>query len=156
LEVKTGLFLEKIKSLEKICIDTSILIYHLEDIKPYNELTKIIIKEIANNQVACIISTLTITELLTKPYSLKDTEKIRLFDEFIRSLPNTTIQAIDYNIAKNAALLRADHNLRTPDSLILSTAKQTSCQIFVTNDYALKKIRTDSLKVIILDDYLQS
>jgi predicted nucleic acid-binding protein len=156
LEIKTGEFLKKITGSDIICIDSSILIYHLEDIGPYNKLTKILIREAANYRAACIISALTITELLTKPYSLKDGEKIRLFKEFIRSLPNTTIKAIDYEIALKAAYVRAEYNLRTPDSMILATAFHTGCQLFITNDIALKKIKSDMLQIIILDDYLET
>lgn len=156
MEIKEEAFLRKIDSAGNICIDTAVLIYHLEEIEPYNNLTKILIAEAANNRAACIISALTITELLTKPYSLKDGEKIRLFEGFIRSLPNTTVKAIDYGIARMAASIRADNSLRTPDSLILSTAVHTGCELFITNDIALKKIRTDLLQIIILDDYLET
>ena len=156
MEIKADDFLKKITGSYNICIDSSILIYHLEDIEPYNNLTKILIREAANNKAACIISALTITELLTKPYSLKEIGKIRLFEEFIRSLPNTTVKAIDYDIARMAASIRADNNLRTPDSLMLSTAIKAGSQLFITNDTALKKIKTDLLQIIILDDYLET
>jgi len=156
LEIREESFLKKINSANNICIDSSVLIYHLEDIKPYNKLTKILISEIAKGQANCIISALTITELLIKPYKLKDDEKIRLFEEFTKSLPNTIIQAIDYGIAKTAASIRAEYDLRTPDSLILATALQSGSQLFITNDIALKKIRSDTLKIIIFDYYLGS
>ena len=156
MEIKKEAFLHKITGSGKICIDSSILIYHLEDIGPYNQLTQILLREAAKGCASCIISALTITELLTKPYSLKDDEKIGLFKEFIESLPNTSIQAIDCGIAKMAASLRANHNLGTPDSLILTTALQTECRLFVTNDIALKKIESDNLEIVILDDYLGS
>jgi predicted nucleic acid-binding protein len=156
LEIKAESFLEEINNSEKICVDSSILIYHLEDIKPYNKLTKILIREIAKSWILCNISALTITELLTKPYILQDAEKIRLFEDFIKSLPNTSIQAIDYGIAKMAASIRADYNLKTPDSLILATALQTGSQLLFTNDIALKKVKSEKLRVIIFDEYLES
>jgi predicted nucleic acid-binding protein len=98
---------------------------------------------------------LTITELLKKPYVLKNKEKIRLFEDFIKSLPNTSIQAIDYDIARMAASIRADYNLRTPDCFILATAFQAGSQLFITNDIALKKIKSDKLRIIIFNEYLE-
>jgi predicted nucleic acid-binding protein len=154
LEVRSKKFLEAIESADNICIDTPVLIYHLEDIDPYNKLTKIFIKEVASNRITCTISALTITELLTKPFSRNNIEKVKLFDEFIKSLPNTIIREIDYEVARKAASIRAIYKLRIPDSLILSTAFQTGSQLFITNDIALKKIRTDFLKITVLDDYL--
>lgn len=156
MEIKSEQFLKKIAGSDILCIDSPVLIYHLEKVKPYDELTRILIKKIADNQTSCIISAMTITELLTKPFRLKDDKKIALFEEFIGSLPNTTVKSIDYEISKKAASLRADHNLRTPDSLILSTAVKTRSKLFITNDIALKKIKTDNLKILILDDYLGS
>ena len=156
MEIKSEQFLKEIAGSDILCIDSPVLIYHLEKVKPYDELTRILIKKIADNQTSCIISALTITELLTKPFRLKDDKKIALFEEFIGSLPNTTVKSIDYEISKKAASLRADYNLRTPDSLILSTAVKTGSKLFITNYIALKKIKTDNLKILILDDYLAS
>lgn len=154
MEIKINAFLREINSSDILCIDSSILIYHLEEIKPYDELTKLLIGKIAGGHLLCNISTLTITELFTKPYKLKDYDKIALFEEFISSMPNTRIQPIDYKISKFAASLRADYNLKTPDSIILSTAFITKSSHFITNDTAFKKIQLEGLKVLILDEYL--
>jgi predicted nucleic acid-binding protein len=152
LEVNS--FLKKLRDLKSVCIDSSVLIYHLEIIKPYDILTKALIEKIARGEILCNISALTITELLAKPYKLKDHNQILVFEEFISSLPNTKIQPVDYNIAKFAASLRGDYNLRTPDSIILSTASITYSETLVTNDISLKKLNIKDIKILILDDYL--
>ena len=154
MEIKVKEFLEDLKRSGNICIDTPVLIYHLELIKPYDELTRILIKKISGNQTICFISTLTITELLTKPYRLKDLQKIRLFEGFIRTMPNTKIKSIDYDISKKAASLRAEYKLRTPDALILATAIMTGSDLFITNDIALNRFKIEGLKTITLDDYI--
>jgi predicted nucleic acid-binding protein len=147
-------FYEKLKNLKSVCIDSSVLIYHLETIKPYNILTKALIEKIAGGGIFCNISALTITELLAKPYRLKDYGQVSVFEGFISSLPNTKIQPVDYIIAKFAASLRGDHNLRTPDSIILSTALITCSDAFITNDISLKKLNIKDIKILILDEYL--
>lgn len=147
-------FYKKLNDLKRLCIDSSILIYHLEIIKPYDILTKALIEKIAKGEIFCNISALTITELLAKPYRLKDNNQISVFEEFINSLPNTKIQPVDYDIAKFAASLRGDYNLRTPDSIMLSTALITCSNAFISNDISLKKINIKDIKIIILDDYL--
>lgn len=154
MEIKTGNFVEKLNELSILCIDSSILIYHLEKIKPYDELTRLLIEEIASGNIFCNISSLTITELFTKPYKLKDFNQISIFEEFINSLPNSKIQPIDYNIAKFAAKLRANYSLRTPDSILLSTAVTTKSEYFFTNDNSFKKIEMEELKILVLDEYL--
>ena len=147
-------FLDKLHKVKKVCLDTLIFIYHLEDISPYNILTKILVEKIAAGEIFCYISTLTVTELLTKPYKMKDIRKISLFEEFIQSLPNTKIQDIDYNIAKNAAKIRANNNLRTPDAMLLATASKNKGSCFITNDTSLKNIHIKDISILVLNDYL--
>ncbi len=155
MEVGTGKqFLDKLYNVKEVCLDTSIFIYHLEDISPYNILTKIIVEKIAAGEIFCYISTLTVTELLVKPHKMKDMRKISLFEEFIQSLPNTKIQDIDYNIAKNAAKIRANLNLRTPDSILLATAFKNKGSCFITNDISLKNIHVEDIPILVLNDYL--
>ena len=147
-------FYKKLNGLKSFCIDSSILIYHLEIIKPYDTLTKVLIEKIAGGELFCNISSLTITELLSKPFRLKDNKKVLVFEEFINSLPNTKIQPVDYNVAKLAASLRGEYNLRTPDSIMLSTALITHSEAFITNDIFLKKSEIKNIKILILDEYL--
>ena len=147
-------FYKKLRDLKSVCIDSSILIYHLEIIKPYDILTKVLIEKIARGEIFCNISALTITELLAKPYRLKDYDQISVFEGFISSLPNTKIQPVDYNVAKFAACLRGDYTLRTPDSIILSNALITCSDAFITNDISLKKLNIKDIKILILDEYL--
>ena len=147
-------FLDKLYKVKKVCLDTSIFIYHLEDISPYNILTKILVEKIAFGEIFCYISTLTVTELLTKPYKMKDIRKISLFEEFIQSLPNTKIQDIDYTIAKKAAKTRASNNLRTPDAILLATASINKSNCFITNDISLKNISVEDISILVLNDCL--
>ena len=147
-------FYKKLKDLKSVCIDSSGLIYHLEIIKPYDILTKVLIEKIAGGEIFCNISALTITELLAKPYRLKDYSQISVFEGFISSLPNTKIQPVDYNIAKFAASLKGEYSLRTPDSIMLSTSLVTSSKAFITNDISLKKLNIKDTKILILDEQL--
>ena len=147
-------FYKKLNGLKSVCIDSSVLIYHLETIKPYEVLTKALIEKIARGEIFCFISALTITELLAKPYRTKDYGQILMFEDFISSLPNTKIVPVDYDIAKFAASLRGEYNLRTPDSIMLSTAAITCSEAFITNDIFLKKLNIKDIKILILDENL--
>jgi len=155
MEISTAKqFLDKLYKVKEVCLDTSIFIYHLEDISPYNTLTRILVEKIAAGEIFCYISTLTVAELLTKPYRMKDIKKISLFEDFIQSLPNTKIQDIDYNIAKRAAKIRANNNLRTPDAILLATASINESSCFITNDISLKNISVEDISILVLNDYL--
>ena len=38
--LKRAKLMEEMKGLTKVCLDSSILIYHLEDMQPYSDLTE--------------------------------------------------------------------------------------------------------------------
>lgn len=154
MEIKIDIFLKKLKKIKNICLDSTILIYHLEKIKPYDKLTRLLLNKIVGGYISCSISALTIAELFTKLYRLKDFHHISVFEQFIKSLPNSEIYPVTYNVAKFAASLRADYNIRTPDSILISTAYITKSDCFITNDISLKKISLKDLDVMILNDYI--
>ena len=152
--VSIDLFLKKLEKIKNICLDSTILIYHLEGVKPYNDLTRLLLNKIAGGYIFCNISALSVTELLTKLYRLKNFHQISIFEQFINSLPNSKICPVTYNIAKFAASLRADYNIKTPDSIHISTAYITKSDYFITNDISLKRINLKSLDIIILNDFI--
>ena len=139
---------------QRIFLDSSILIYHLEDIKPYSMFTREIFTFIANGSLECVLSTISITELLTKPFKEKKESQIAIFETFILSLPKTRIVAPIYSIALQSAMLRAKYGLRTPDAILFSTAKEEGCDAFITNDIPLKKLENEGIAVIVLSEFL--
>lgn len=147
-------FSKDIENINIICPDSSILIYHLEDIKPYSDLTEMLIMSISCDILKALISTISITELMTKPYSEGDMKKIFIFKRFIQSLPSTEIIPPDFVIAQEAARLRGQYRLKTPDAILLATVIQKGGHAFITNDIHFKKIILDDVKIIFLDDYI--
>ncbi len=147
-------FVKDLKTIKLAVLDSSILIYHLEDCEPYSELTQVLISMIGRGAIACIISTISITELLSKPYSDGDTKKIARIRSFIHMLPNTRIAAPDEETADYAAYLRGVYGLRTPDALLLAAVKREKADALVSNDRHLKRIEKEGIRIILLDEYL--
>ena len=48
--------------------------------------------------------------------------------------------SIPFDIAENAAKLRADYNLRTPDAIQMATAIYAGASFFLTNDIRLPSL----------------
>ena len=156
MEVDIGKrFFDKLEGMGKACLDSSIFIYHLEDIYPYSILTYRLMKMIAAGEIRSIMSVLTVAELFAKPYKLRDEKRILLFEEFIQSLPNNYIQDVDYEIAKKGALLRAEYNLRTPDAILLATALIGHSDCFISNDLNLKKTDIKGVSILILEEFFE-
>jgi predicted nucleic acid-binding protein len=56
-------------------------------------------------------------------------------------------------VLREAPLLRATTNLKTPDALHLATARLAGCALFVTNDGGFRS--AGNIPVVILDDLLK-
>jgi predicted nucleic acid-binding protein len=53
---------------------------------------------------------------------------------FLRDFPNLQIVNTDFEVAHQAANIRALTRLALPDSLIVGTAIMSACEVIVTND----------------------
>ena len=148
-------FQEELKRLRKVGLDSSILIYHLEDIAPYADLTEAVFARIAEGSLHAVISTVSLTEILVQPFRAERQDQIDGFEKFLFSLPNTDLKAPDYPVAKGAARLRSKYRIRTPDALLLSTAIGEKAEAFLTNDARLRALKAEGISALILDDFLK-
>jgi len=130
------------------------LIYHLEGLAPYAELTETVFSSLAQGKFMSVISTISVTELLVKPFSEGNTTAITVCERFLHELPYTAIVAPHSAIAREAARLRAYYKLRTPDALVLGTALVEEAKAFLTNDADLKRVHKEGLVILLLEDYL--
>jgi predicted nucleic acid-binding protein len=152
--LKQTRFAAELRRLNKVGLDTSILIYHLEGIVPYADLTEVTFSAIAEGLPRAVLSMISITELLVQPFAEREEDRIRVFEQFIQSLPNTDLIPPTYSIAKEAARLRAKYAVRTPDALLISTAISEKAEAFLTNDSRLRSLKAEGLSILILDDFL--
>lgn len=139
-----------------VFLDSAPMIYHLEDIKPYSILTTEVFTALAKGELEGILSTVSITELLTKPFKEGRDDQIAVFEAFVFSLPQTRLAVPTYSIAKQAARLRGQYGLRTPDALLFSTAQAEGCDAFLTNDIRLKKLEVEGVAVIVLSEFVNA
>ena len=61
---------------------------------------------------------------------------------------------MNLNVADIAARLRAEHSLKTPDSIQAASAIVSGATGFICNDKAFKKVR--ELECMVLDDLLKA
>ena len=154
MAVKRANFIKTLRGLKTIGLDSSILIYHLEDIEPYSLLTETLFAATAEGSPAAVLSALSVTELLVQPFAAKQAEQIAVFERFILTLPSTTIVSPSYAVAMEAARLRAAYGLRTPDALLVATALGAKADAFFTNDARLRRLKAEGLAIVLLEDYV--
>ncbi|MFN9559195.1 MAG: type II toxin-antitoxin system VapC family toxin, partial [Dolichospermum sp.] len=105
-----------------IGLDTAPLIYFIEENPSYLEVTDAFFIAMYRGDFSVVTSVLTISEVLVYPLRAGNTILAQQYrDILFNSQGLTTIEVLP-DIAENAAKLRADYNLRTPDALQMATA----------------------------------
>lgn len=149
--------LELIKTVsdaDPVCIDTAPMIYHLETVAPYFSVTKEIFRTLASTNRKGILSMVSVTEIVTKPFREGQQGFIDNFEKYV--LPQFDLREITYEIAKRAGKLRSQYTLKTPDALVVSTALESGCQLFITNDKNLRKLEAEGITVVVVSDYVEA
>jgi hypothetical protein len=83
VEIRQTKFLSELKRLTKIGLDSSILIYHLENVEPYADLTEATIASIAGGLLKAVVSTISVTELLVQPFAEGREDQVMAFEHFL-------------------------------------------------------------------------
>lgn len=118
----------------------------------YATLADAVFEWIEKNGNAAVTSTITLTELLAKPYQVADDTMVRTYHALLTGYPNLSWVPPDLAIADLAAQFRAKHRMRTPDALQAATAIHATTTGFVTNDPVFKRVA--ALQILVLDDLI--
>lgn len=144
--------INKLNSQNTILIDTSFLIYHFEDIKPYSDVTAEILNNIGVKNSKIFLSIVSFTEVLVGLLKRKKPNLEKTFKDFIQNNPFISIVDFTYNISELAAHIRSETGMGLADSIIIATAIKTKSSFLVTNDAKFLKVNGKGVKVIMLDD----
>ena len=133
-------------------LDSVTLIYAVEKKPNYRLLIDPLWTAAKRGELTLLLSELAISEALVMPLRNQDAKLIRAYEAVVEA-PGFRVEPVTWEVLKEASRLRAEHpSLRTPDAIHLSTAELARCDVFVTNDKALRYFGT--LPVIVLDDHL--
>jgi predicted nucleic acid-binding protein len=138
----------------RISLDTVLFIYHLEGAEPYSRFTTKLFTALSQGRFSALASSLVFTELLVRPFELRDEGKIRACEAFLKGLPGLEVHPVDERVAKEGARLRARYSLRTPDALHLATALVHGATAFLTNDQEFRKARGCGLEILLVGELL--
>jgi predicted nucleic acid-binding protein len=136
----------------KIALDTSVFIYHLEANKRHLPFTQSIFDWLERSGHRAVTSTITMTEVLVHPYRQADVKRANELYGLLSRYPNLQWVAPDLETAELAARLRAQRRLKTADALQAATAVRAGASAFVTNDPDFSSI--PSLEVLLLERLL--
>jgi predicted nucleic acid-binding protein len=133
----------------RVYVDTAPVIYTVERKPDYEALLQPLWDAMDAQSIEVVSSELTLLETLVKP--LKDGAQTLARDyETFLTATRLQLHPITTTILKDAARLRADANLKTPDAIHAATALATGCSQLITNDGDFRKVA--SLQIVILKD----
>lgn len=92
-------------------------------------------------------STLSVAEVLVKPFSAQRTDLTDRYLAFFRH-PRVTILPFDLSAATSYARIRQDQTIKPPDAIQLACAASAEIDLFVTNDARLSQKVIPGIKFI--------
>ena len=81
-----------------------------------------------------VASTVALMELTVCPWQLERPDLARAYEDTLAQFPHLTLADVTRDVARQAAKLRAQYNLRPADTLHVATALVYNATVFVTND----------------------
>lgn len=143
---------EVCRGISRLGIDSSPIIYFVENRLPYADICAEAFREIEAGEIVGVASTLTLTEVLAHPLRNERADLADAYRMLLQATEGIQLVVIDARIADFAGELRARYNLKTPDALQIATAVLSGCEAFLTNDKGLKRV--SEIRILALDDFI--
>lgn len=129
------------QGVNKVFLDTSPVVYYVEAVPAFAEVAKGIFTLIGEGQIQGVVSPVTLAECITLPVQMGQLELRQRFTDLLTATEGILLINIDAGIAQEAAELRIRYTLKLPDALQVATAIAANCEVFLTNDMALKRVK---------------
>lgn len=136
--------------VQRLYVDTAPFIYFTERTATYLTRMRAVFRYLDEERLTVYTSAIILTELLTKPLGDHDMALAAAHVALLTHTKGVMTVNIDTDIARRAAVLRVQYQLKTPDALHVATALETGCQAFLTNDLGLKRV--SEVKMLVLDE----
>ena len=147
-------FSKRLAKAKVIGLDTSVIVYFLENNPRYAPLAQITLKGIENGKWQGVTSTITLMEITVRPWQLENESAAREYEAILVHFPNLTIADVDRDVARAAAQLRAKYKVSPSDALQVAASVSFGANAFLTNDKRLIKLE-EVVDIIVMDAYLE-
>jgi predicted nucleic acid-binding protein len=134
-------------------VDTAPVIYFVERKEPYFAWLEPLFNRIDQGGLTAVTSAITLAECLYYPYKNNNQELVDAFTRRLVTGHHVRFTSATAVIAAQSAQLRARYSLGFADAFQVATAVVMGCNTFLTNDRQLKRIQSESLKVVVISDF---
>lgn len=135
-----------------VYLDANGFIYSVEKIEPYRTLLKPLWNAAQQGAFEIISSELVVMETLVKPIRDGETAVENAFRALLFASLEVRLVPTTLAIWEEAARLRAEYNLKTPDAIHAASALTESCTMFLTNDAGFRRVA--DLPVVLMNEVL--
>ncbi|MFH1084876.1 MAG: PIN domain-containing protein, partial [Chloroflexota bacterium] len=97
-----------------------------------------------------VTSTVTLLEVLVHPFRRGERALAQQYRDVLLGVEGLAMVSLSADIAEEAARLRADLNIRTPDAIQMATALWAGATCLLTNDARLPSL--PGLRLLVLDE----
>jgi predicted nucleic acid-binding protein len=134
---------------KKVLIDTNIIIYLTEEIKPYENLSRLLFKLIEEGKVSASLSVISIVEVMQGLLKKSFIDTALTVKEYLLNFPNMSCQMIDEDVLEKVGF---DNRINWPrlgtiDSLIIASGLNNQVDRIISNDHHFKQAVSKDLLV---------
>jgi predicted nucleic acid-binding protein len=117
-----------------LVVDTSVVLSYLAGTELASPLAEQLFDSfVATGRNSAWLSVVTVQEILVRPFR-SGAAAVAIAEGFLRHFAEIRVVEVSYDIAREAARVRAVTGMRAPDALIYATAFVTGVDMLVTND----------------------
>jgi predicted nucleic acid-binding protein len=133
-----------------VAVDAAPLIYFAEEHPHYLPIVEPFFEALDRGELQAVTSTVALLEVLVLPLRQGDTHLAQAYRTILLNSRSLTSVPVSAAIAEQAAQLRAQFTIRTPDAIHVATALYAGAPVFLTNDTRLPVI--PGITILALDD----
>jgi len=126
---------------KRLLIDTNIIVYLTDAIKPYNALSRLLFEMVEKGDAFAVFSIVSIAETMQGPLRKGLRQNAQDLENYLMNFPNATCQEITVDVLPHIGMdTRIDWSrLRTADSLIIASGMLNDVELVISNDLHFKK-----------------
>ncbi|MCY7419146.1 MAG: PIN domain-containing protein [Chloroflexi bacterium] len=141
-----------------IALDTSVILAYLVGSEAASPAaTAIVDGFVRPGRNPAVVSAMTVTESLVRAFETSADDAVLSIETFLRWFPHLSIVPTDFQVASEAARIRAATRLPTPDAIIVASAVVSGAEYLGANDdgwsAALRSLG-DPIRLCHLKDYI--
>lgn len=145
---------QAIAAFHVVALDTNVFIYAYQEHPRYLPVVRPLFARLDSDpEFRAVTSIITLIEVIAHPLRLHRYDLVATYTTALLNSAKVWTMPVDVLIARRAAELRAEYNLRTPDAIQIATAIVAGAQAFITNDERMKNVK--QIPILVIGDFAE-